>query len=83
MILMGFVSFEGVTRVPGVGGGTQVVAILALTELFGIRLELATSFAVLLWIITFVAIMPVGFGLALQEGLGWQSLRQIGREAAG
>jgi len=81
-ILMGFVSFGGVVQIPGVGGGTQVVAILVLTELFGIRLELATSFAVLLWIITFVAIMPVGLGLALQEGLGWRGLRQIGREAA-
>lgn len=34
-------------------------------------------------IITFVATVPVGFGLALQEGLGGQGLRQIGREAAG
>ena len=68
-------------QIPGVGGGTQVVAILVLTELFGVRLELAASFALLLWIITFVAIVPVGLGLALKEGLDWHSLRQIGREA--
>jgi transcriptional regulator NrdR len=44
-------------------------------------LEVAASFALLLWILTFVAIVPVGLGLALAEGLDWHSLRQIGREA--
>ena len=82
LILMGFISFGGVVQIPGVGGGTQVVAILVLTELYGTRLELASSFALLLWILTFVAIVPVGLGLALKEGLDWHSLRQLGREAA-
>jgi hypothetical protein len=43
---------------------------------------LATSFALLLWILTFVAIVPIGLCLALKEGLNWHSLRKIGREAA-
>jgi hypothetical protein len=79
---MGFISFGGVIQIPGVGGGTQVVAILVLTELYGTRLELATSFALLLWILTFVAIVPVGLGLALKEELDWRGLRHMGREAA-
>ena len=62
--------------------GTQVVAVLVLTELFGVRLELATSFAILIWLLTFVVIVPVGAALAFKEGLDWHSLRQIGREAA-
>jgi len=82
LILMGFVSFGGVVQIPGIGGGTQVAAALVLTELFGTRLELATSFAVFLWIVTFVAVVPAGLGLALKEGLDWHSLRQLGREAA-
>jgi uncharacterized protein (TIRG00374 family) len=81
LILMGFVAFGGVVQIPGVGGGTQVAAILVLTELYGVRVELAASFALLLWILTFVAIVPVGLGLALKEGLDWHSLRQIGQEA--
>jgi glycosyltransferase 2 family protein len=81
LILMAFISFGGVVQIPGIGGGTQVVAILVLTELYGTRVELATSFALLLWILTFVAIVPVGLGLAVKEGLDWHSLRQIGREA--
>jgi steroid 5-alpha reductase family enzyme len=67
-ILMGFVSFGGVVQIPGIGGGTQVAAALVLTELFGARLEVAASFAVFLFIITFVAVVPIGLGLALKEG---------------
>jgi len=82
IVFMGFVSFGGVIQIPGVGGGTQVTAILVLTELFGVRLELASAFALMIWLLTFVAIVPVGLGLALKEGLNWASLRRIGREAS-
>ncbi|HEY2016940.1 MAG TPA: lysylphosphatidylglycerol synthase transmembrane domain-containing protein [Bryobacteraceae bacterium] len=82
LIFMGFVSFGGVIQIPGIGGGTQVSAVFILTELFGIRLELATLFALLVWILTFVAVVPVGLGLALKEGLDWHSLRRIGREVS-
>lgn len=82
LIFMGFVSFGAIVQIPGIGGGVQVVAILVLTELFGVRLELATAFAVLIWIVTFVAIVPVGLVLVFREGLKWHNLRQIGREAS-
>ena len=80
LVLMGFVSFGSVFQVPGVGGGIQVAAVLVLTELFHVRFELATDFAMLLWIITFVAIVPVGLLVAVKEGLDWHSLRRIGQE---
>jgi hypothetical protein len=82
LILAGFVSFGSIVQIPGVGGGTQVVSVLVLTELFGVRLELASAFALFLWIITFVAIVPVGLLLALKEGLDWRTLRRIGREVS-
>jgi uncharacterized protein (TIRG00374 family) len=82
LIFMGFVSFGAVIQMPGIGGGMQVVSVLVLTELFGIRLELATAFAFFIWILTFVAIVPVGLALALKEGLDWHALRRIGREAS-
>jgi uncharacterized protein (TIRG00374 family) len=80
MVLLGFVSFGTIVQIPGIGGGMQVVTIVILTELFSLKLEVATAFAMLVWIITFVVVVPVGLGLALKEGLGWRSLRQIGRE---
>jgi hypothetical protein len=82
LVLLGFVSFGTVIQIPGIGGGMQVVVIVVLTELFAVRLEVATAFAMLVWIITFVAITPIGLGMALKEGLDWRSLRQIGRETS-
>jgi uncharacterized protein (TIRG00374 family) len=80
IVLVGFVSFGTVIQIPGIGGGMQVVTIMVLTELFTVKLEVATAFAMLVWIITFVAIVPLGVGLALKEGLDWHSLRRISRE---
>jgi hypothetical protein len=77
LVLMGFVSMGAAIQIPGIGGGVQVVAILVLTELFQIRLELATAFAFMTWILTFVAIVPVGLIVALKEGLDWHKLRRI------
>jgi uncharacterized protein (TIRG00374 family) len=82
LILLGFVSFGSIVQIPGVGGGMQVVTVLVLTELFGIRLELASAFAVFLWIIAFVVVVPVGLTVAVKEGLDWHSLKRIGREAS-
>jgi uncharacterized protein (TIRG00374 family) len=82
LVLLGFVSFGTIIQIPGIGGGMQVVSIAVLTELFAVKLEVATAFAMLVWIITFVAVVPVGLGLALKEGLDWHSLRQIGRETS-
>ena len=67
LIFMGFVSFGAVVQIPGIGGGFQVVAVLVLTELFAIRLEVATGVAMMLWVITFVVIVPVGSLLAFRE----------------
>ena len=79
LIFMGFVSFGAAIQVPGIGGGIQVVAVVVLTELFGVRLELATAFALLIWILSFVVVVPVGLSLAVKEGLDWHSLRKIGQ----
>jgi glycosyltransferase 2 family protein len=80
LIYVGFVSFGSVVQVPGIGGGMQVVAVVVLTELFGVRLELATAFAVLTWFSTFVIIVPFGLVVALKEGLDWHNLRRVGQE---
>jgi uncharacterized protein (TIRG00374 family) len=80
LIFAGFVSFGAVVQIPGIGGGMQVVAVVVLTELFGVRLELATSFALVTWISTFVLIVPIGLLVALKEGLDWRGLRRIGQE---
>jgi glycosyltransferase 2 family protein len=82
LIFMAFVNFGVVIQIPGIGGGLQVVAVLVLTELFKIRFELATAFALLIWITTFIVTVPIGLLVAFREGLDWRKWRRIGREAA-
>jgi len=60
----------------------QVVAVVVLTKIFGFTVELATSVAVLLWLVTFVAIVPFGLVAALHAGLSWRKLRNLEQEAA-
>jgi len=80
LILAGFVSFGGIIQLPGIGGGAQVITVVVLTELFGVKLEVATSFAVFMWAITFLVVVPVGLAVAVEEGLSWRTLRHLGRE---
>jgi hypothetical protein len=81
LILMGFVAFGSIIQIPGVGGGMQIVAILVLTEIYGLQVEQATSVALMIWAVTFVGIVPVGLFLAFREGLNWKRLRQIEKDA--
>jgi len=82
LILVGFVSFGAVVQIPGIGGGVQVVAVLVLTKIFGLSVELATSVALLAWMLTFVVIVPIGLAVALHQGLSWGKLRELEHEAA-
>ena len=77
VVLMGFVALGASVQIPGIGGGIQVMAVVVLTELFGVRLEQATVFAFLIWLLTFVAIVPVGLVLSMREGLEWDKLRRL------
>jgi len=79
IVFVGFVSFGSTVQIPGVGGGVQVIAVLVLTEFFNVRVESATFFALVLWIIMFVVVVPVGFGMALRDGLTFRSLRRLSR----
>ena len=77
LVIVGFIAFGSIVQVPGVGGGTQIATTVVLTELYGLPLEVSTGIAVLMWIVTFVSIVPLGLGLAAHEGLNWGKLRHI------
>ena len=81
LIFVGFVSFGSVVQIPGVGGGMQIVTVVVLTELFGMPVEVSGGLAIVLWLITFVVIVPFGLVLAFHDGLQWGKLRQIREEA--
>ena len=83
VIALGFVAFGSVLQIPGVGGGMQIATVLVLTELYGVSLEAASGIALVLWIITFVVIVPLGLVLAFHEGIKWRSLRHIDSSSSG
>lgn len=82
VVLLGFVAFGSVVQIPGVGGGMQVVTILVLTELYGLGVEKSTAIAIVLWLVSFMSIVPVGMLMAFQDGLSWAKLRAVKEEAA-
>lgn len=80
LTFVGFVAFGSIVQIPGVGGGTQVAAVLVLTEFFGLPLETATGLAIAFWFTTYVTALPAGLWLAFHEGIKISSLRHIEAE---
>jgi len=77
LVLLGFVSLGSVVQVPGIGGGTQVATVLALTKIYQIPLEAASGVAVLFWVVGSLAIVPFGLACAFHEGLNWSKLKLL------
>ncbi len=77
VIFIGFVAFGSVLQIPGIGGGMQLVGVVVLTELYAIPLEVATSMAIVVWVVTFVALVPIGLAFAFHEGINWRKFRDL------
>jgi len=57
----------GVLQLPVVGGGSQAATIGILYGIFGLDLALATSCGIMLWLVTFMSVIPAGLLLAHRE----------------
>ncbi len=77
LILIGFVAFGSLVQIPGLGGGVQVVCIVILSEVFKLPVEAATGIALIIWLITFVVVVPVGVVYIVKEGLNWRKIKEI------
>lgn len=77
LVMLAFLTVGGTVQIPGVGGGVQVAAIFALTRIYGIRIEAASSIAILLWLVSSIAIVPFGLVCAFHEGLNWSKLKLL------
>src|SRR5436309_2139281 len=78
LLLMGSSMVGSIIQLPGVGGGSQLATIAALEHIFDVPKELAASCGIMLWLVTFVAVVPLGLFLAHRERL---SLRQLSQES--
>ena len=80
LLLMGSSMIGSMVQLPGVGGGSQLATISAMDHVFDIvPKELAVSCGIMLWLVTFVAVVPLGLLLAHRERL---SLRKLSAESA-
>jgi uncharacterized protein (TIRG00374 family) len=80
LLLMGSSMIGSMVQLPGVGGGSQLATISAMDHVFDIvPKELTVSCGIMLWLVTFVAVVPVGLLLAHRERL---SLRKLSAESA-
>ena len=80
LLLMGASMIGSMVQLPGVGGGSQLATISALDHVFDIvPKELTVSCGIMLWLVTFVAVVPVGLLLSHHERL---SLRKLSEETA-
>jgi len=78
LLLMGFSMIGSIVQLPAVGGGSQLAVISALQVVYGIPPELAVSCGILLWLVTFMACIPVGLWFAHREHV---SLRKLSAES--
>jgi glycosyltransferase 2 family protein len=78
LLLMGSSMVGSMLQLPGVGGGSQLATIEALDKVFQVPRELAVSCGILLWLVSFVAVTPLGLLLAHRERL---SLRKVADES--
>jgi uncharacterized protein (TIRG00374 family) len=78
LILMGASMLGSMLQLPAVGGGSQMATIAALSSVFDVSPELAASCGILLWLVTFAAVVPLGLALAHHERL---SLRKLSKES--
>lgn len=76
-LLMGFSILGSLVQLPG-GGTSQLIAIAALMQVFGVSAELAVSCGILGWLTIYMAPVPLGMGLLRQERA---SLRAILRSS--
>lgn len=78
LLLMGSSMVGSMLQLPGVGGGSQLATIEVLDKVFNVPRELAVSCGILIWLVSFVAIVPVGLFFAHHERL---SLRKVAAES--
>ncbi|HTE91244.1 MAG TPA: lysylphosphatidylglycerol synthase transmembrane domain-containing protein [Terriglobales bacterium] len=80
LLLMGSSMVGSMIQLPGVGGGSQLATIATLEHVFDVPHELAASCGIMLWLVTFVAVVPLGLLLAQRERLSFRKLAEESRQ---
>ena len=83
LVLMVAAMFGSLLQLPGVGGGSQLATInlLSSSKAFGIPAEIATSCGMLIWLCTFMSVIPMGLLLAHRERLSLRAVAEAEEKA--
>ena len=79
--LMGSSMVGSLIQLPGVGGGSQLATISTLQRVYDVPRELAASCGILLWLVTFMSVIPLGLFLAHRQRLSLRELSQESQQA--
>jgi hypothetical protein len=84
ILVLVFTLVGSAIQLPGVGGGSQALSIVAFTRLYGVGQEAAVAAAMVLWLVTFASCSLAGIPLLFKEGLSLGQLRRMrAQEGAG
>ena len=81
MLMMCASMFGSMVQLPGVGGGSQLAVITVLSSVFGdepynVSHELAVSCGMMLWLVTFMSVIPAGLIMARWEHISVRAVAQ-------
>jgi uncharacterized protein (TIRG00374 family) len=78
MLLMAASMVGSMVQLPFIGGGSQMATATAMRALFGVQIEAAVACGILLWLVSFAGVVPVGLIWARFEHV---SLRKAAAES--
>ena len=82
VVLMGSSMVGSMLQLPAVGGGSQLATISMLSSGFGVEKELAVSCGILIWVITFMSVVPMGLLLARREHVSIRAVAEAEEKEA-
>jgi len=84
LLLMASSIIGSLIQLPAIGGGSQlaVISMLSSVEWFAVPHELAVSAGMLLWLVTFMAVIPAGLILAHREHVSLRRLSEASETIA-
>jgi len=81
VLLMVVSMFGSLLHLPVVGGGSQLATIVLLSKVLHVDNETAVSCAMLLWVVTYMSVIPAGLWMARREHVSLRELARAEEEA--
>jgi len=78
VLIIGFSMVGSLVQLPAIGGGMQAATIGGINHYFNVPSEMAVSCGIMLWLVCFMVVIPVGLILAHREHV---SFSKISRES--